>query len=174
MDAELLRLRWPRSVRYLTNDSGTVTDTYDYDAFGILIDHTGSTHNRYMYCGEQFDSDLGFYYLRARYMNPRTGRFMTMDSYEGVNDRPMSLHKYLYADATPVNGNDPSGHMLLKFAITTAIQATLAAAIGGVIFAGDAWLEGKDPDEIEDAFYSGAAAGAALLSLVRYQLSALH
>jgi len=30
----------------------------------------GSTANNYMYCGEQYDYELGTYYLRARYMNP--------------------------------------------------------------------------------------------------------
>ena len=63
------------NVRFLTNESGQVTDTYVYDAFGTLITATGSTNNRYLYTGEQFDPNLGLYYLRARLMNPLTGRF---------------------------------------------------------------------------------------------------
>jgi RHS repeat-associated protein len=31
------------------------------------------------YRGEQYDSDLGLYYLRARYYNPATGRFLSRD-----------------------------------------------------------------------------------------------
>ena len=31
------------------------------------------------YRGEQYDSDLGLYYLRARYYNPVTGRFLSRD-----------------------------------------------------------------------------------------------
>jgi uncharacterized protein RhaS with RHS repeats len=50
-----------------------VTDTYDYDAFGNKINSTGTTPNNYLYRGEQFDSDLSMYYLRARYYNPLTG-----------------------------------------------------------------------------------------------------
>jgi uncharacterized protein RhaS with RHS repeats len=50
-----------------------VTDTYDYDAFGNKINSTGATPNNYLYRGEQFDPDLGLYYLRARYYNPLTG-----------------------------------------------------------------------------------------------------
>ena len=53
------------STRALTNSAGTVTDTYTYDAFGNLLDNTGSTTNDYLYAGEFFDSNIGFYYLRA-------------------------------------------------------------------------------------------------------------
>src|SRR6185437_3670325 len=67
------------SVRQLTNSAGAVTDTYEYDAFGNQIIHTGATPNNYLYRGEAFDGDLGLYYLRARWMNPLTGRFMSRD-----------------------------------------------------------------------------------------------
>jgi hypothetical protein len=43
------------------------------------------------------------------YLNPNTGRFWTMDSYEGNNNDPRSLQKYLYAQDNAVNGIDPSG-----------------------------------------------------------------
>ena len=46
---------------------------------------------------------------QARYLNPNTGRFQTMDSYEGNSQDPASLHKYLYAHDNPVNMVDPSG-----------------------------------------------------------------
>ena len=45
-------------MRALTNTTGAVTDTYDYDAFGNLIHSTGTTPNVYLYSGEQFDPDL--------------------------------------------------------------------------------------------------------------------
>ncbi|MGA9672319.1 MAG: RHS repeat-associated core domain-containing protein, partial [Terracidiphilus sp.] len=61
------------------------------------------------YRGEQFDSDLGLYYLRARYYNPATGRFLSRDPEGGKAKDPVSLHKYLYANGDPVNGWDPTG-----------------------------------------------------------------
>lgn len=45
----------------------------------------------------------------ARWMNPKTGRFQTMDTYEGNRTDPQSLHKYTYCRADPVNKTDPSG-----------------------------------------------------------------
>jgi hypothetical protein len=46
---------------------------------------------------------------QARYLNVNTGRFQTMDTYEGDQQDPRSLHKYLYAEGNPINGIDPSG-----------------------------------------------------------------
>ncbi len=98
------------SVRYLTDAAGNVTDLYDYDPFGNLIQQGGNTPNLYLYAGEQFDPDLQLYYLRARYLNPDTGRFWTRDPFEGFLDDPPSLNGYLYANSDPVNNWDPSGY----------------------------------------------------------------
>lgn len=70
------------------DESGKVTDTYAYDAFGNLLKSTGRTVNNYRYCGEQFDSTTGLYYLRARYMDTSTGRFISQDTYQGFIDDP--------------------------------------------------------------------------------------
>ena len=43
-------------------------------------------------------------------MNPSTGTFITMDEYAGSIFEPVSLHKYLYANANPVMYSDPSGY----------------------------------------------------------------
>ena len=99
------------SVTALANESGIVTDTYCYDAFGNLLKSKGSTKNCYRYCGEQFDETTGLYYLRARYMDTSTGRFISQDTYQGTINDPVSLHKYLYANSNPVTYSDPSGYM---------------------------------------------------------------
>jgi RHS repeat-associated protein len=103
------------SVRYLTDTNGGITDTYTYDAYGNLIATSGSTANNYLYCGEQYDPQLKLYYNRARYLNPDTGRFLTMDTFAGNNEDPLSLHKYLYCKGNPVNGGDPSGKFDVDF-----------------------------------------------------------
>ncbi|HWQ91673.1 MAG TPA: RHS repeat-associated core domain-containing protein [Clostridia bacterium] len=106
------------NVRFLLDSAGNArADRYVYDAYGRLIRSAGTTPNVYRYCGERLDPDLGLYYLRARYYNPQTGRFWTMDSYEGSQSDPLSLHKYLYAQDNPINLTDPSGHNPLSAAI---------------------------------------------------------
>jgi RHS repeat-associated protein len=97
------------SVRALTDASGAVTDTYDYDAFGNLIHSTGTTYNNYLFAGEQFDPDLNLYYNRARYLNTSSGRFFTADTFEGSSEDPGSHHRYLYSFGSPVDYADPSG-----------------------------------------------------------------
>jgi len=96
-------------VRQLTNSIGQVTDSYEYDAFGNSFTTQGTTPNNYLYRGEQYDSDLGLYYLRARYYNPATGRFLSRDPLDGQQIDPKTLHKYLYAGGDPANSWDPSG-----------------------------------------------------------------
>ena len=97
------------SVRQLINSAGAVTDEYEYDAYGNSFTKQGTTPNNYLYRGEQFDSDLGLYYLRARYYNPVTGRFLSRDPEDGNPIDPATLHKYLYVGGDPVNWWDPSG-----------------------------------------------------------------
>jgi len=124
------------SVRFLTDSTGAITDTYDYDAFGNPISSTGTTPNNYLFAGEQFDLALGIYYNRARYYDQRQGRFWTMDTNEGENREPISLHKYIYAGADPINRVDPSGKDfdLASFSVANSIATTLNAAEANVGF----------------------------------------
>ncbi|MBO5088229.1 MAG: hypothetical protein J6C01_06100, partial [Lachnospiraceae bacterium] len=114
------------SVRTLTNEAGRVTDRYAYDAYGNLLEKEGDTKNEFLYTGEQYNANTGLYYLRARYMNPSTGTFISMDSYQGSIYDPVTLHKYLYANANPVRYTDPSGYFsIAECSIATSIQSTI-------------------------------------------------
>ena len=67
-----------------------------------------------LYRGELYDSDLNLYYLRARYYNPTTGRFLSRDPEDGYVLVPITLHKYLYAGGNPVNRLDPRGRAIIE------------------------------------------------------------
>jgi RHS repeat-associated protein len=97
------------NVRFTTNTTGAVGNTYQLDAFGMSIASTGTIPNAYVYSGERFDNNIGLYHLRARYYNQLTGRFETMDPDLGKIFNPGTLHKYAYAQANPVNRIDPRG-----------------------------------------------------------------
>lgn len=98
-----------KSVRQLTSATEAVTDEYEYDAYGNSFTKSGTTPNNYLYRGEQYDSDLGLYYLRARYYNPATGCFLSRDPEDRKANDPASLHKYLYANGDPMDLIDPTG-----------------------------------------------------------------
>ncbi len=125
------------STRLLTDTAGATTDTYAFTAFGELEGSTGITANDYLYTGEQYDPNLGFYYLRARYYNPAIGRFPTMDTYAGRMFEPMTLHKYLYVHANPADNIDPSGLSLLPAVITSANIGRVVKIYNVVSFAVD-------------------------------------
>ena len=134
------------STRKLTDTAEAVTDTYTYDAFGIELARTGTTINNYLYTGEQYDPNIGFYYLRARYYNQDVGRFITVDPFAGSIFDPMSLHKYLYAHSNPVMFIDPSGKFTLTETlivsvcieiISTSIQITYGSFYGTFLGPGE-------------------------------------
>jgi RHS repeat-associated protein len=79
-----------------------------------------------LFAGEQFDSTLDQYYLRARYYDQSQGRFTQQDTWMGRNHDPVTLHKYLYTHSDPVNGIDPSGKAgLFGFSVAQNINAIL-------------------------------------------------
>src|SRR2546425_8972528 len=80
------------NVRFLTNTAGTATDTYQYDAFGMPINSSGTTSNAFQYSGERLDSGIGLYDLRARYYNQATGRFWSTDPIEPRGCSPLSYN----------------------------------------------------------------------------------
>ncbi|WP_444994436.1 putative Ig domain-containing protein [Aliikangiella sp. IMCC44359] len=122
------------STRSLTNSSGNESDTYAYDAFGNLVSETGSTENAYLFTGEQFDESLGQYYLRARYYNQGIGRFTQQDTWMGNNHDPVTLHKYLYANADPVSYTDPTGNFSIgeQMAAAQVTGVLTTIAIGNI------------------------------------------
>jgi RHS repeat-associated protein len=126
------------SVRALTDSSGNVTDTYDYDAFGNEIHTTTTlaspTVNEFLFVGEQFDSDLHLYYNRARYLYVQTGRFLTADILKEALFDPSELQLYLYSSNDAVDRVDPSGEQdtAEELTVETAFY-TLAAFTSSLI-----------------------------------------
>jgi len=85
-----------------------------------------------LYSGEQFDSSLQQYHLRARNYNQANGQFTTLDPYAGNIYDPQSLHKYAYCHTDPVNGIDPSG----EYSEYSLSSITMAASVAAGIIAG--------------------------------------
>jgi RHS repeat-associated protein len=97
------------STRQLTDAAGGITDTWGYFAYGEQFLHTGTTVNSFTYTGEEWNKNAGLYFLRARWMDAKAGNFVSADPIAGDVVSPLTLNKYLYANANPVNYTDPSG-----------------------------------------------------------------
>ena len=125
----------------------------------------GTTPNNYLYRGEQYDPDLGLYYLRARYCNPITGRrFMSRDPEEGKRGDPKSLHKYLYAGGDPVNAKDPTGRdsaLEYSLIIVVFVEVTVPKYAPALCAALDAVDAGRTGNDIREAL-EGEASGPGL------------
>ena len=90
------------NVIAVTDSSGNPIESYTYDAFGNQPSAVDAYRN-FRYCGEYTDQETGFVYLRNRYYNPSTGRFITEDPVQdGVN-------WYSYCGGNPVMRVDPWG-----------------------------------------------------------------
>jgi RHS repeat-associated protein len=100
----------------LTDLAGAIVELYAFDAYGNAIGFDPSVAlTEFLYSGEQFDSKIGQQYLRARYYDPATGRFNRLDPFFGNLNDPLSLHKYLYTHADPIQGVDPSGELAIFY-----------------------------------------------------------
>lgn len=125
------------STRQLADNTGAVSSRYNYDAYGQTLTATstsGTPATSLLYCGEQYDSTLNMYNLRARLYDPSNGRFNAMDTFRGYNEDPQSLHKYAYCQGDPVNRIDPTGNFdFIEVLLVAAIVGSIFAFIGGQI-----------------------------------------
>jgi RHS repeat-associated protein len=96
------------SIRAISDGSGIAVGTTAYEAFAATRAKTGVSY-AFGFTGEQLDAESGYIYLRARYSDPGTGRFVSRDPFIGFVDIPETLHPYGYARNTPTMNVDPSG-----------------------------------------------------------------
>ena len=93
----------------LSRPDGTLAVRYHYDAWGAIEEQVGDSENPFLFTGHLFDGITGLYYAKARYYDPSTGRFTSVDPFEGMSVEPPSLHPYLYAYANPTVYVDLTG-----------------------------------------------------------------
>jgi RHS repeat-associated protein len=94
------------TVRDLVDSSGTVVNHITYDSFGNVVAQSHPEFStRFLFAGREFDAQTGLYYDRARYYDPRLGRFLSEDP-TGFAAGP-NLYRYVHNN--PVSRIDPRG-----------------------------------------------------------------
>ncbi len=81
-----------------------------YEPYGSVLTSTGSASSIFAYAGEEADT-TGLIYLRARYLQPRLGIFLSRDPWSGDVLRPGSMNGFNYGLGNPVRHTDPSGYI---------------------------------------------------------------
>ena len=87
---------------------GRVLASGDYQPFGVLENVQGTFGLPFKFTGEEADFNE-LVHLRNRYLNPVLGVFPSLDPFEGVINRPMSLNGYMYVEGNTPNATDASG-----------------------------------------------------------------
>ena len=100
------------STRALSDASGAAVASYTYDAFGAVRSHSASASSSFTFTGEQTDSESSLEFLRARYYDPATGRFVSKDPASGVAVLPQMINRLVYATNNPTSAIDHSGKLL--------------------------------------------------------------
>jgi RHS repeat-associated protein len=103
----------------VTSSSGSVTNSYSYDPFGVTTETKATltnVFNPWRYTGQYQDSSTGMYKMGARYYQPELGRWTQRDP------SGLEANAYLYVGGNPVNFTDPTGLLPSHDQIIDALQ----------------------------------------------------
>lgn len=94
------------SVVNLTDGSGNLVMGYTYKSFGEIFSESGTLAQPFTFTGREYDPESGLYFYRARYYDPRAGKFLTKDPI-GFAGGDVNLYRYVFNN--PVKWVDPLG-----------------------------------------------------------------
>jgi RHS repeat-associated protein len=98
------------SSSVMTNSSGTQIESTNYEPFGGMRAHSGTTTSGYKFTDQELDAENGLYNYDARLYDPVIGRFISPDTIVPDEYNPQSLNRYAYCLNNPLRYTDPSGH----------------------------------------------------------------
>jgi RHS repeat-associated protein len=84
--------------------NGSKVKEYDEAPWGVVAADTGLSI-RFRFAGREFDQESGLYFMRGRFYDPRSGRWISEDPI-GIEGGP---NLYAYSGNDPVNNSDPNG-----------------------------------------------------------------
>jgi RHS repeat-associated protein len=123
------------SVRLVTDAAGAVANRYDYDAFGNWADTAYETvANPFGFTARERDAESGLMFYRARYYDPKIGRFISEDPI-GFSGGDLNLYRYVYN--LPLVLTDPIGNAAILETLWNrrkiiAVSAVLGALLGAL------------------------------------------
>ena len=100
------------SVVRRTSQAGAVVHEYRYDAWGNI--EAGASEPGYSFTGREWDPETALYYYRARYYDPKIGRFLSEDPIGLEGETP---NLYAYVDGNPLARVDPTGMLVELYCV---------------------------------------------------------
>ncbi|MFH0837749.1 MAG: DUF6765 family protein, partial [Patescibacteria group bacterium] len=112
------------SVDAVLDEDGNVVERRDYLPYGqerFIHEELNAPDTPQKFTGKELDPETGLYYYGARYYDPVTGRFITMDPLllnldkmsqaqrNAFLSNPQNLNMYSYVQNNPVRYTDPTG-----------------------------------------------------------------
>ncbi|MFJ6484265.1 LamG-like jellyroll fold domain-containing protein [Streptomyces sp. NPDC091682] len=98
-------------VASLSPDGTTVSSSRAYDASGKVTASSGANPS-VGYQSGWTDSSTGEVNMAARWYQPGTGGFTSRDTWQLDPNPSVQANRYTYANASPMNGIDPTGHLV--------------------------------------------------------------
>lgn len=95
------------TVLATTDAAGNLLSTADYRPYGAQV--SGVPEAGPGYVGHENDIDTDLTYMQARYYDPETGRFLSIDPVEVLPADVFSFNRYAYANDNPTTYSDPFG-----------------------------------------------------------------
>jgi RHS repeat-associated protein len=132
------------STRSLLDTAGVQTNSWIYEAFGTTLSSTGTSVSPYRFAGERFVGDVGMYQNRARWLDTKAGRFVSVDPASGNVRWPITLHPFVYAAESPVSFVDPAGGSLVEVGATLLAIGGLTAAVIASVNSYKFWRRGSE------------------------------
>jgi RHS repeat-associated protein len=117
------------SVVALSGNSGTLSDSYTYTAFGDLRSTTGTSTQPYRYLGNAYDSSSKLYDFHARAYDSSVGRFTSEDPINGSAVMPQTLNPYVYGLNGPLAYTDAGGRQAAPVLQGSALYVAYSAPV---------------------------------------------
>ena len=114
----------------LSDAAGNVVEQFQYSPFGGLVSHNpADVDTPFLYNGRDgvMTDDTGLYYMRARFYNPESRRFVNRDVLLGGVADGQSLNRFAYVTGEPVSFVDPFGLNPIAVCLIPGMASACAA-----------------------------------------------
>ena len=175
------------SVTGVADQTGSLVQAMSYDPWGVPTQSVGATSSTvFGWNGEEYSPVTGLQYLRARWFEPTSARFISADTVLGDPTIPASWNQYGYGWGDPVNQVDPSGQWpaFLDKAVTVvksaasavynnvvkpvvnAVTTAASAVYNNVVKPAVNWVNNNVVKPVVSAFSNAASAAASVAQTV--------